>query len=258
MSRLAGKVILVAGGGGLGDELARSYAREGASVVLGHKHLEAAHAVAEEIKSVGGEASAAHLDGTQEGSIAASVALATERYGGLDGLHANFAALSSLARADGGVLDTPLDVVEESLRVNLLGYFLCTRYALPAILARGGGAIVYTSSIGAHTGEATQVAYAMSKAGGHALMRHVARTYGPQGVRANSIMPGMIKHAKWDAMPPERVAMLERAGTERAAIKSGVSGPEHTAALSVHLMSDEGAFITGQVLSVDGGVTMRP
>jgi NAD(P)-dependent dehydrogenase (short-subunit alcohol dehydrogenase family) len=257
VKRLAGKVILVAGGGGLGDELVRHYAREGARVVLGHRHLEAARTVVAEVKAAGGEAAAAYLDGTDEASIAAAVALACETYGGLDGLHANFAALS-YARADSDVLETPLDVVEMTLQVNLLGYFLCTRHALPPMLARGAGAVVYTSSIGAHTGEPTQVAYAMSKAGGHALMRHVAAKYGPQGIRANSITPGMIKHAKWASMPPERVAMLERLGTDRAAIKSGVSGPEHTAALGALLLSDEGAFITGQVLSVDGGVTMRP
>jgi NAD(P)-dependent dehydrogenase (short-subunit alcohol dehydrogenase family) len=229
MKKLQGKVILVAGGGGLGDWLARRYAQEGACVVLGHNHLDAAQAVAKEVEAAGGTMCAAHLDGTDEGSIVAAVAMATEKYGGLDGLHANFAALSQ-AKADTDVINTPLDVVEITMRVNLFGYFLCTRHALPAIIARGGGSVVYTSSIGAHTAEPTQVAYGMSKAAGHALMRHVAGKY----------------------------AYLEKIALDRAAIKSGVVTPDHIAALGALLMSDDGQFITGQVLSVDGGMTMRP
>lgn len=257
MKRLEGKVILVAGGGGLGDELARRYAEEGASVVLGHIHPDAARAVVEDIQAAGNAASAAYLDGTDEKSIAAAVALACEKYGGLDGLHANFAALS-YARADTNVIDTPLDVLDMTMRVNLIGYFLCTRHALPALLSRGGGAILYTSSMGAHTGEPLQVAYAMSKAAGHALMRHVAQTYGPQGIRANAIAPSMIKHAKWASLPAEMVEHLENTAKQRAAVKSGLCRPDHIASLSALLMSSEGEFITGQVISVDGGSTMRP
>jgi NAD(P)-dependent dehydrogenase (short-subunit alcohol dehydrogenase family) len=257
MGKLQGKVILVAGGGGLGDGLARRYAQEGACVVLGHNHVDAAQALAHEVEAAGGIISAVHLDGADEGSIVAAVAMATDKYGGLDGLHANFAAMSQ-ARADTNVIDTPLDVLDITLRVNLVGYFLCTRHALPAMIARGGGAIVYTSSAAALTAEHTQVAYAMSKAGGHALMRHVAGKYGAQGVRANSIMPGVIKHEKWAALPAEKVAFLEKMATDRAAIKSGVVTPNDIAALSALLMSDDGKFITGQVLSVDGGMTMRP
>jgi NAD(P)-dependent dehydrogenase (short-subunit alcohol dehydrogenase family) len=201
--------------------------------------------------------SAVHLDGTDEGTIIAAVAMATEKYGGLDGMHANFAALSQ-ARADTNVIDTPLDVVDITMRVNLMGYFLCTRHALPAIIARGGGAVVYTSSTGAHSAEQTQVAYAMSKAAGHALMRHVAAKYGAQGVRANSIAPGVIKHEKWASLPAETAVYLEKMALDRAAMKSGVATPDHIAALGALLMSDDGKYITGQVLSVDGGMTMRP
>jgi NAD(P)-dependent dehydrogenase (short-subunit alcohol dehydrogenase family) len=257
MKKLQGKVILVAGGGGLGNGLARRYAQDGASVVLGHNHLDAAQAVANEVEAAGGTMSAVHLDGTDEATIVAAVAMATEKYGGLDGLHANFAVLSK-AKDDTDVINTPLDVVDITMRVNLIGYFLCTRHALPAIIARGGGAIVYTSSIGAHTAEHTQVAYAMSKAAGHALMRHVAGKYGAQGVRANSITPGLIKTEKWAALPEATVAYLEKMALDRAAIKSGVVTPDHIAALGSLLMSDDGKFITGQVLSVDGGMTMRP
>jgi len=255
MKRLEGKVILVAGGGGLGNGLARRYAEEGAHVVLGHNHPDAALEVVEGIAIAGGSAIAIGLDGTDEASIGAAVRLAQDRFGGLDGMHVNFAALSQ-ARADTNVLEIPLDVLDATMRVNAIGYFLCTRHALPALIERGGGAIVYTSSIGAHTGEAQQVAYAMSKAAGHALMRHVASTYGPQGVRANVIAPGMIRHEKWDAFPADVADRLQGMGTARAAIKSRIASPNDIAALGALLLSDDGSYITGQVIRADGGTTL--
>jgi NAD(P)-dependent dehydrogenase (short-subunit alcohol dehydrogenase family) len=255
MGRLDGKVILVAGAGGLGNGLARGYAREGAHVVLGHNHPEAAEAIAREITASGGNAVAVHLDATDEATIAAALALTKDAFGGLDGLHVNFAAMSQ-ARADTNVLDVPLPVIEATLRVNLTGYLLCTRHSLPALLERGGGAIVYTSSIGAHMGEPAQLAYAMSKAGIHALMRHVAVTYGPQGVRANVIAPGMIRHEKWDAYPEAAAEHMQGLAVARAAIKSRIANPDDIASLGALLLSDEGSYITGQVIRVDGGTTL--
>ncbi|TAL02219.1 MAG: SDR family oxidoreductase [Rhodospirillaceae bacterium] len=256
MQRLEGKVILVAGGGGIGNELARRYAREGACVVLGDIDLDGVRAVADDIKRAGGRATATRLDGADEGSIAAAVALACKDYGGLDGLHANFAALTTIS-SDSDVLDMSLDAFDTTMRVNTRGFFLCTRHALPAIFARGGGAIIYTSSGAAHAGEPTRVAYAMSKAAGQALMRHVASKFGPQGVRANSIAPGVIRHERWTAWSPEVVAELEARATSNTHIKSRLGRPDDIASLSALLMSDEGSYITGQVISVDGGATMR-
>jgi NAD(P)-dependent dehydrogenase (short-subunit alcohol dehydrogenase family) len=141
--------------------------------------------------------------------------------------------------------------------VNARGYFLCTRHAIPAIVARGGGAVLYTSSISAHLGEATRVAYAMSKAAGHALMRHVASKYGPQGVRANAITPSMVQHEGWAAIPAEMAAELKSMAMNTAVIKSRIAQADDVASLSALLMSDEGSYITGQVIALDGGTTMR-
>jgi NAD(P)-dependent dehydrogenase (short-subunit alcohol dehydrogenase family) len=252
MPRLESKTILVAGGGGIGNELARRYAMDGAAVILGDLDLDGAHAVAEEITRTGGTSVATRLDGTDENSIAAAVALATRRFGGLDGLHANFASFVDTAN-DVGVLELPIAVYDETMRVNARGFFLCTRIALPAILARGGGAILYTSSAAAYVGEQTRVAYAMSKAAGHALMRHVAAKYGPAGVRANSIAPGLIMHDRWDQKTVEAVkGWIDTHGSIRRAGR-----PNDIASVSSLLMSDEGSFITGQIINVDGGSTMR-
>jgi NAD(P)-dependent dehydrogenase (short-subunit alcohol dehydrogenase family) len=250
MQRLEGKVILVAGGGGIGDELARRYAREGARVVLGDIDFGRARTVAEDIRDVGHEATAVHLDGADEQSITAAVALTCDTYGGLDGLHANFASFSALQN-DTDVLDVSLEVFDETIRVDLRGYFLCTRLALPAILARGGGTILYTSSGGAYVGFPRRVAYGMSKSGVHALMRHVSSRYGAQGVRANVIAPGIIMHERWPSWSAQVPA--ENVGH----IKSRFGRPDDIASVSALLMSEEGSFITAQVISVDGGLTMR-
>jgi len=257
MKRLKDKVIVIAGGGGIGNALARRYALEGACVVIGDNHLDRGEANAKAIAAEGGEACAIRLDGTDEASIEAVVALAVARYGGLDGLHANFALLS-VAREDSNAVDIPLEVYDRTMAVNARGFLLCTRHAVPAMIARGGGALVYTSSIAAHTGDAALVAYSMSKAAVHALMRHVARMWGPQGIRANAIAPGMVRTEAWDAIPPDYVKQMQSVGLAKAAIKSRVALPADIASVGTLLLSDEGAYITGQVISVDGGTTMLP
>lgn len=251
--KLEGKTILVAGAGGIGNGLAWRYARDGANVLLGDIKVEAAAEVAHEIAAAGGKALATRLDGTDEHSIAEAVKLACDVYGGLDGLHVNFASFVDQDQ-DTGILELPLEAFDETMRVNLRGYYLCTRAALPALLQRGGGSIVYTSSPAASKGEPTRVAYAMSKAGGQALMRHVAARYGAHGVRANCISPGSVLHERHEAeLTPEMKAWV----LSLAIIKSRLGRPEDVAAMSALLMSDEGFYITGQVISVDGGVTMR-
>ena len=254
MKRLESKAILVAGGGGIGAELARRYAQEGANVVLGDLDLDSARVVTEDIERSGGNARAVRLDGADEDSVAAAVALACELHGGLDGLHANFATFVD-GSFDTGVLDLSLAAYDETMRVNARGYLLCTRHALPAIIARGGGSIVYTSSLAADAGEPCRVAYAMSKAAIHALMRHVAARYGRDGVRANCIAPGVTLHDRVkSALGPDFMAWA----LSIAHIKSRTGCPDDIAAMGALLLSDEGSFITGQIVSIDGGATMRP
>jgi NAD(P)-dependent dehydrogenase (short-subunit alcohol dehydrogenase family) len=250
--RLEGKVIVVAGGGGIGDELARRYAAEGASIVLGDIDADAARNVAEEIVAAGGTAIGTALDGADDASIKATVDLAVSRFGGLDGFHANYASFRD-GESGEDVLGLPLEIYDEVMQVNARGFLLCTRHAIPAMLARGGGSMVYTTSGAAFMGEPTRLAYAMSKVAVHALMRHVAKRFGHDGIRANAIAPGVISHPRFEAVIPPEIA---KEFAERTTI-GRLGRPIDIAAMGALLMSDEGSFITGQVLSVDGGNSMR-
>ncbi len=251
---LEGKTILVAGAGGIGNGLAIRYAAEGANVVLGDLDIGTAQQAIDQIKADGGSAIATFLDGADEQSIAAAVQLCVDNYGGLDGLHANFAFM-----ADGdprlGILELPMDIYDETMRVNARGFYLCTRAVLPLMIERGGGSIVYTSSAAGNAGSPAQVAYSMSKSAGHALMRHVARRYGAQNIRANTIAPALTMHSRIENLVgPETIEGARMA----AAIKERVGRPEDLAAMGALLLSDDGSYITGQVISIDGGTTMRP
>lgn len=252
LRRLEGKVMVVAGAGGIGDELARRYATEGASVVVGDIDAAAAGTLAEEIQTAGGIAVGTALDGGDDASIKAAVDLAVSRFGGLDGFHANYASFSD-GESGEDVVGLPLDVYDKVMHVNARGFLLCTRHAIPAMVQRGGGSMVYTTSGAAFMGEPLRVAYAMSKVAVHALARHVANRYGRDGIRANAIAPGVISHPRFEAVISPEMAkeFADRTPVGR------VGRPVDIAAMGALLMSDEGSFITGQVLSVDGGTSMR-
>ncbi len=253
MRRLEGKTIMVVGSGGIGSELARRYAGEGGRVVLGDVKLEEATWVVDDIQKAGGRAIATQLDAADEQSIADAVSLACRTFGGLDGLHVNYASFADEGRNDEDVLDLPMEVFDRTMRVDVRGYFLCTRKALPAIIERGGGCILYAGSGGAYMGEPTRVAYAMSKLSCHALMRHVATKFGPRGVRANCLSPGVTMHYRWEHLGQEFKDWAMSLGP----LKKRLGRPQDLAAMGALLMSDEGSFVTGQVICVDGGITMR-
>lgn len=251
---LEGKTILVAGAGGIGNGLAIRYAAEGANVVLGDLELATAQQAVDQIAAEGGTAVATVLDGADEQSIAAAVTLCLDTYGGLDGLHCNFALMAD-SNPTVNVLDLPLELYDDTMRVNARGFFLCTRAALPHLIARGGGSILYTSSSGANVGAPAYVSYAMSKAAGQALMRHVAVRFGAQGIRANTLAPALTLHSRIENLVPAAMTDMAKAA---AAIKSRVGRPDDLAAMGALLMSDDGSYITGQVIAIDGGTTMRP
>ncbi|BBY80715.1 SDR family oxidoreductase [Mycolicibacterium pulveris] len=252
---LENKVVIVAGLGGIGNGLARRFVEEGALLVVGDLDADLVDRVVADLDPAGRRVRGVPLDGADDDSVAAIVKLAVDTFGRLDGMHVNFANTAD-AYLPGGVVELPLEVFDDVMRVNARGFVICAKHAIPAMIDSGGGSIVFTASADAYNAASTRVSYQMSKAAQLALMRHIARRYGPKGIRANAIAPGLIWHYKFDEQPmPDGVVDQARA---RQMIKSRFGSPDDIAALAALLLSDDGSFITAQTISVDGGVTFRP
>lgn len=253
MRRLEDKVIAVVGAGsGIGAATAQRLAAEGAAVMVADINADAARSVAAGIVADGGKATAAACDIADEASVAALIRAVVTSYGGLDGIHINAADMRAIL-SDGDAVDVPLDIFDRTLAVNLRGHLLCTRHAVPELLKRGGGAIVYTSSGAADMGEPTRLSYAVSKAGLQALMRHVASRWGKQGIRANAIAPGLVITEQLRDHFPEDLRQATLAITRSPRLGRS----EDIAAMVAMLMSDDGSWINGQVIGVDGGALLR-
>jgi NAD(P)-dependent dehydrogenase (short-subunit alcohol dehydrogenase family) len=252
---LRDKAILVAGGaGGIGTATCERLGEEGAQVAVADLDGAAAEAVAQSISDAGGRAIAMQADIGDAESVAAVVSAAVEEFGGLDGVHVNAADLSAeTVLADSNALDIDLGVFDRTIKTGLRGHLICTQLALPHLLQRGGGAIVYTSSAASFIGEPERPAYAMAKSGINALVRHVASKWGRSAIRANAIAPGFVLTEKNSAnLDPAFHKMALRATRS-----TRIGRPQDIAAMVAYLMSDDGEWINGQVISVDGGATIR-
>jgi NAD(P)-dependent dehydrogenase (short-subunit alcohol dehydrogenase family) len=255
MRGLQGKAVLMAGGaGGIGTATSLRLGAEGARVAVGDLDAEAAEVAAASITESGGEAFGIALDIGDESSVASAVQKTVDAFGGLDAVHINAADLSpATVRNDTDAQTIDLDVFDRTIHTGLRGHLICTRYALPALVARGGGALVYTSSAAAFVGEAERPAYAMAKSGINALVRHVASRWGKEGVRANAIAPGLVltDNIQRNMAQPIRDRALEVTRSVR------LGRPDDIAAMVAFLMSTDAEWINGQVISVDGGSTLR-
>lgn len=253
MQGLKHKIVLVAGAAtGLGAASAQRLAQEGAKIVVGDLNLAGAEQTATAITDAGGEAVAVQFDISDEASVHELVSSAVRTYGGLDAVHINAGAMN-LVSQDTDVVDIDLAVWDGTIAVNLRGHMLVTRHTVPHLLAGGGGAIVYTSSIASFTGEAKRPAYSATKAGINALARHVASRWGQDGIRANAVAPGLILTPEISngATPDMLKAMLARTRSTRHGEASDVAG------MVAYLLSDEGSWINGQVINIDGGTVLR-
>jgi len=246
--RLKGKRIIVIGSAsGIGAATVKRLAGEGARVCAADINLAGATATA---SAAGTESFALHVDIADEASVNQAVAQAAERLGGLDGAHLNAADLGVIFR-DSNALDVDLAVFDRTIAVNLRGHLLCTRAVLPHLLSNGSGAIVYTSSGSADVGEPERPCYAMSKSGLHALMRHVASCWGREGITANVIAPGFTMTAELEAggqVPQELIDAFLAKGRSPRLGKS-----EDHAAMAALLLSDDGRWIDGQAIHINGG-----
>jgi NAD(P)-dependent dehydrogenase (short-subunit alcohol dehydrogenase family) len=255
MRGLSGRVVMVAGGaGGIGTATSMRLAQEGARVLVADLNESAAGEVADNINAAGGQARPTHIDLRDESSVAAAIALAVETYGGLDVLHANAADLSpETIGQDSEVGSLPLDVFDRTLAVNLRGHLLCAQHALPRLLDRGGGALLFTSSAAAFAGEPERPSYAMAKSGLGGLVRHLASRWGKHGIRANAVAPGLVltETIRSSLDPAFRDMAMAVTRSDR------LGAPEDIAAAVAFLASDDASWINGQVISVDGGAVLR-
>jgi len=245
------KVGIVAGGGrGIGAATARRLAEEGAHVVIGDLMGDWAREVADDILSKGGKAIGVDLDGTNADSQSAIVAAAVETFGGLDFYHSN---LAGGTEGDIDALNCPVEVLDKSFAINTKSHFLATQAALPKLIERGGGAMIYTSSGAASGAAAWQVAYPMTKNAIHALARHVASKWGKQGIRANVICPGLVLT---EAVKQHLTDEYVERGL-KGVPHTRLGQPEDIAAAVTFLASEDGAWVNGQVWHVNGGAQMR-
>ena len=252
MGELSGKIAIVTGASsGIGNATARLFAREGARLVIAARRRAELDALVAEIRASGGEAVAMDGDVGEEGFAGALVNAAVTRFGGLDIAFNNAGTLGAM----GATPEVTLEGWEKTVSTNLTSAFLGAKYQLPAMLARGGGSLIFTSSfVGYTVGFPGVAAYAASTAGVIGLTQALAVEFGSRGVRVNALLPGGTDTpmGKEFASTPEAKAFIEGL----YAVKR-LATPDEMAKSALYLASDASSFTTGSALLVDGGVSIN-
>lgn len=261
--RLAGKTAVVVGAGqtpgetiGNGRATAILFAREGARVLCVDRRLGSAEDTVAMIAAEGGEAHAFEADISREADCAALVAQASARLGRFDILHNNV----GIGAGDNSITRLERESWERILSVNLTGMWLTIKHALPVMKAQGGGAIVNISSVAA-IAPANIIAYEVSKAGVNKLTTSTAALNARHMIRCNAIMPGLMDTPMavqgYSASRGETVETVRAARNARVPLGGKMGDGWDTAHAALFLASDEARFITGQILAVDGGASVR-
>jgi len=246
-TELTGQVVLVTGASrGIGRAIAGRLAAEGAAVVLGARDEARLAEAVSDIAAAGGRAESLTLDVADRASVEAAMAHVLEAHGRIDGLVNN----AGVTR-DNLLLRMKDEDWQAVLATNLTGVFLCTQAALKPMVRQRRGRIVNVTSVVGLVGNAGQANYAASKAGVVGFTKSVAREVASRGITVNAVAPGFIE-------TDMTAGMTDRAREAvTAAIPMGrVGSPEDVAGTTVFLLSDAAAYVTGQVLGVDGGFHM--
>ena len=253
MADLTGKAAIVTGGAsGLGRATAEVLAADGAAVLIADINAEQARAAADDLNQRGYTAAGFGVDVGQEDQIRDMVAEAVKRFGRLDILHNN-AALTSVGviGRDLGLADLDPALFEQVLRINLIGYALGAKHAIPQMISQEGGVIINTSSTDGMLSALVRPMYGASKSAVNALTRSIAAQYGRQGIRAVGVSPGVIiTEGARESVPADVLADLNKHN-----LTTREGRPEDIAHLVSFLASDKAGFITGITIQVDGGLT---
>jgi NAD(P)-dependent dehydrogenase (short-subunit alcohol dehydrogenase family) len=254
MGLLDGRVALITGGAGaIGSATARRCAEEGARVVIADRDGPTVDAVATGLRGDGLAVMGRILDVTSEDAVRAQIEDIGVEYGRLDVLFTSAGVLVS-----GSVVETSLDDWQRTLAVNVTGSFLCARFAIPLMIAGGGGSVVLMSSTAGLVAEPAIAAYCASKGAVVMLGRQMAVDFARDGIRVNVICPG------WIDTPFNRPA-IERSGGDaalepfiEAMVPMGRQGrPDEVADVVLFLASDQSRLMTGAVVVADGGLTAQ-
>lgn len=248
MGKMAGKRALITGAtGGIGAATARTFAAEGAAVLVTDVDPSSVERLVEELTAAGHQAAGAVLDVTDQASWDATVSAATEAFDGLDTL-VNVAGIVAWE----GVESTDLDSWNRVVAVNQTGTWLGMKAAMPELLRSGNASIINVSSILGLIGGGGAAAYHATKGAVRLLTKTAAVEYATRGVRVNSIHPGVIA-------TPMIAEILEAEGDQQSDIQrtpmKRAGRPEEIAAGMLFLASDDASFITGAELVIDGGIT---
>ncbi len=249
--RFTDKSIIVTGAGsGIGRAAAMLFAAEGGNVVVADL-TEGAEETAHLIEEAGGTAVAIRMDAGNEDDVIRTIALACDRFGGLDILFANAGISGGMAN----IFDTDVALITEVLRVNLIGPYLAIKHGAPRIAERGGGAIVLTASVAGIRSGAGSPAYSASKAGVINLAAVAAQQLSGSNVRVNAVCPGltetgMTKPTFDYARSADKMDRLGRLNP----LHRGAQ-PEELAKVALFLASDDASYVNGQALAVDGGLS---
>ena len=245
---LKNKIVLITGGGkGIGAAIAREMASQGAVVIINYSHSEAAaKEVQSEIRRAGGQADIFRCDVSDYNSVKAMTGDIIQHYGRLDILVNNAGIVK-----DGLLMRMKETDFNEVININLKGTFNCIQSVARQMLKQRYGRIINMSSVVGIYGNAGQVNYAASKAGIIGLTRSAAKELGSRGITVNAIAPGFIRTDMTDGLNDELKKKI------LSSISLGSFGTvEDIAHAACFLASDEARYITGQVLAVDGGISM--
>jgi NAD(P)-dependent dehydrogenase (short-subunit alcohol dehydrogenase family) len=250
--RLKGKAAIITGGGaGMGQAVAKGFAREGAMVVVAEINPSNGEATVAEIEQAGGEAIFVRADVSKAADIEAMVKSAVGRFGRIDILYNNAAV--QLHGRDARAHEVSEEIWDRTYAINIRGVWLCSKYVIPVMLEHGGGSIIHVASPTGLSGCAPgYAAYSSSKGAVIALTRVMAVDYARDNIRVNAIVPGatetpLIQELLADEKTRRELAALSPMGR--------LGRPEDVVGLAIFLASDEAPFCTGGLYMADGGLT---